>query len=164
MNFTKLEMCISLGWNNASYLLQCMKICSLVSTSTSPHGHWNDALGKNLCLYSPMGACPNIMQVNLTHMEFDIPMCGSHKPPLAYVGLITLSLSSSKSRNNCPFFLLSLKDFCHDLRVSVVMSLVETTNLSHSTLWENEENSMESLGGLCYLLIHFSYLPMCTLK
>ena len=64
-----------------------------------------------------MGACPNIMRVNLAHMESDIPMCGSHKPPLAYVGLMTLSLSSSKSKNNCPFFLLSLKDFCHDSRV-----------------------------------------------
>ena len=42
--------------------------------------------------------------------------------------------------------------------------LVEMTDLSHSTFERNEENSMESLGGLCYLLIHFSYLSMCMLK
>ena len=47
---------------------------------------------------------------------------------------------------------------------SVMTSLVETTDLSHSTLRENEENSMESLGRLCYLLIHNSYLFMCTLS
>ena len=57
------------------------------------------------------------MRVNLAQMEFDIPIYGSHEPPLAYVGLMTLSLSSSKSRNSCPFFLLSLKDFCHSSRV-----------------------------------------------
>ena len=53
--------------------------------------------------------------MNLAHTEFEIPMCGSHDPPLAYVSLMTLSLSSSNSRNNCSFFLLSLNDFYHDL-------------------------------------------------
>ena len=43
----------------------------------------------------------------------------------------------------------------------VMTSLVKMTNLSHSTLRENEENSIESLCGLCYLLIHKSYLSMC---
>ena len=47
---------------------------------------------------------------------------------------------------------------------NVMIRLVETTVLSYSTLRENKENSMESLGGLCYLLIHFSYLSMCMLK
>jgi len=41
---------------------------------------------------------------------------------------------------------------------------VVVTILSHSMLEINEENSMESLGGLCYLLIHNFYLSMCTLK
>jgi len=54
------------------------------------------------------------MWVNLVHTEFEIPMCGSHDSPLAYIGLMTLSLLSSNSRNSCPFFLLSLNDFCHD--------------------------------------------------
>ena len=47
-------------------------------------------------------------------MEFDIPICGSYNPPLVYIGLMTFSLSSSNSRNSCPFFLLSLNNFCHD--------------------------------------------------
>jgi len=117
INSTKLEMCMSLGQKDASYLLQCMKICSLVSTSASPHRQWNASLGKNLCWYSPIGACPSIMRVNLAQMEFDIPIYGSHKPSLAYVGLMTLLLSSSKSKNSWPFFLLSLKDFYHSSRV-----------------------------------------------
>jgi len=36
-------------------------------------------------------------------------------------------------------------------------SLVEMTILSYSTLWENKENSMESLSGLCYLFIYNFY-------
>jgi len=46
----------------------------------------------------------------------------------------------------------------------VMTRRVETTVLSHSTLGENKENSMEFLCELCYLLIHFSYLSMCMLK
>ena len=42
--------------------------------------------------------------------------------------------------------------------------VVETTTLSHPMLWENKENSMESLGGLYYLLIHISYLSMYMLS
>ena len=47
---------------------------------------------------------------------------------------------------------------------NVITSLVEMMNLSYSTLRENEENLMESLSGLCYLLIHIFYLSMCMLK
>jgi len=47
---------------------------------------------------------------------------------------------------------------------NVMTSLVEMTDLSHSMLRENEKNSMEFLGGLCYLLIHNSYLSMYTLS
>ena len=57
-------------------------------------------LGKNLCQYSPIGACPVIIQVNLVHMEFEIPMCGNHDPPLEYVGFMTFSSLSSNSRNS----------------------------------------------------------------
>ena len=64
-----------------------------------------------------MGACPSIMRVNLAHTEFEIPICESHNPPLVYIGLMTFSLSSSNLRNSCPFFLLSLNDFCHDLSI-----------------------------------------------
>ena len=100
MNSTKLEIRMSFEQVDDSYRLQCMKMCSLVSTSTSPHRHWMGELGKNLCRYSPIGACPVIMRVNLVHMEFEIPMCGSHDPPLEYVGSMTFSLSSSNSRNS----------------------------------------------------------------
>ena len=100
MNSTKLEIRISLGRVDGSYRLQCMKMCSLVSTSASPHGHWMGELGKNLCRYSPIGACPVIIRVNLVHMEFEIPMCGNHDPPLEYVGFMTFSSLSSNSRNS----------------------------------------------------------------
>jgi len=38
--------------------------------------------------------------------------------------------------------------------------LVMMTGLSHSMLERNEENSMEFLCGLLYLLIHNFYLPI----
>ena len=50
------------------------------------------------------------------------------------------------------------------LSSNVITSLVGTTNLSHSILEINKENSIESLGELCYLLIHIFYLSMCMLK
>jgi len=56
------------------------------------------ASGKNLCLYSPMGAWPVVMCVKQAHRELVNPMLGSHKLPLAYVGLITLWSSSSNIR------------------------------------------------------------------
>ena len=114
MNSTKLDMHISLGYNTALYRLHCIKMCSLVSISASPQGQWIGVLGKNFCQYSPIDACPSIIRVNLAHTEFEILICGSHDPLLAYVGLMTLLLLSSNSRNSCPFFLLSLNDFCHN--------------------------------------------------
>ena len=114
INSTKLDMYISLGCNDASYCLHCIKICSLVSMSTSSQGHWTVVLGKNLCRYSPIGACSSIIWVNLVYTEFEIPIYGSHNPPLAYISLMTLSLLSSNSRNSYSFFLLSLNNFCHD--------------------------------------------------
>jgi len=47
---------------------------------------------------------------------------------------------------------------------NVMASLIKMTNLSHSTLRENKENSIEFLCGFGYLLIHKSYLSMCTLS
>ena len=70
-------------------------------------------LGKNLCQYSPIGAYPSIMQVNLEHTELETPIYESQDPSLAYVGLIMCSLSSSNSKKSCLFFLLSLNNFCH---------------------------------------------------
>ena len=114
MNSTKLEMHMSLGHNGASYCLHCMKMCSHVSISVSPHGQWIAMLRKNLCRYSPIGVCPSIMWVNLAYTELDIPICGSQDPPLVYVGLMTHLLLFSNLKKSCLFFLLSLNDFCHD--------------------------------------------------
>ena len=100
MNSTKLEMHMSLGRDDESNSLHCIKICSLVLTSASSHGQWIGVFGKNLCRYSPIGACPSIIQVNLAHTEFEIPMYSSHDPPLEYVGFKTFSLSSLNSRNS----------------------------------------------------------------
>ena len=47
---------------------------------------------------------------------------------------------------------------------NVMIGLVETMDLSHSTLRENKENSIEFLGRLRYLLIYKSYLSMCMLS
>ena len=64
-------------------------MCSQVWTSALPHrqlvGRWE----KNLCLYSPMGACLVVMQVNWAYSKFVKPMKRSHDSPLVYVGLMT---------------------------------------------------------------------------
>ena len=104
---------MSLGQSDKSYCLHCMNMCSHVSISISPHGQWIIVLGKNLCQYSPIGAYPSIMQVNLEHTELETPIYESQDPSLAYVGLIMCSLSSSNSKKSCLFFLLSLNNFCH---------------------------------------------------
>ena len=85
-----------------------------------------------------MDACSSIIRVNLAHTELEIPICVSHDPPLAYVGLMTLSLSSLNSRNNCPFFLLSLNDFCHDSR----------EQLHSNFLLSKNEFFLERMGGM----------------
>jgi len=183
MNSTKLEMCMSLGRDDESYGLHCMKICSLVSTSASPHRQWIGVLEKNLCRYSPIGACPSIMRVNLAHMEFDIPMCGNHDPPLEYVGFKTFSLSSSNSRNSWPFFLLSLNDCCHDSSIrshsffllnkneffsgrmgvvwAVLVSLSTKMCLGHSSLLGQCQKCIELRPSLLRKLCIFSAMGMC---
>ena len=84
--------------------------------------------------------------MNLAHTEFEIPMCDSHDPPLAYVGLMTLSLSSSNSRNNCSFFLLSLNDFCHDsskrLHSFLLLSKNEFFSGRVGRVWEDLASSL----------------------
>ena len=68
--------------------------------------------GKNLCLYSPMGAWPVVMWVNHVHSEFVKPMKGSQEPPFAYVGLITCWSSFSKSRKHWLAFTWSSTSWC----------------------------------------------------
>ena len=134
MNLRKLMILMSLGQQEESYSLHCMKMCSCISMLASLHGHWYEELGKNLWQYSPMGACPSIMQMNLA--QFKIPISGSHKPSLVYVGLITCSLLSSKSKKSCSFFLLSWNDVFH-----------ESSRLSHLfLLLSKNEFFLESMG------------------
>ena len=90
-------------------------MCSCVCMSAVPHGHLRLELGKNLCWYSPMGACPVAIRVNWAHRALVNPIDGSHEPPLAYVGLITTCFLSSKSRKSWPLFLLVTKLSCHSL-------------------------------------------------
>ena len=66
--------------------------------SASSHEHSVGSWGKNLCLYSLIGACPVVMRVKHAHRELVNPIKGSHEPPLAYVGLMTFCSSFSKLR------------------------------------------------------------------
>lgn len=79
-----------------------------------------------------MGACPTVMRVNLAQIELVVPMMGSHNPPSVYVGFMTRSLSSSKSKNNCPLFLLVWNEVCNSFR-----------RLSHSFFLLNRYKSLK---------------------
>ena len=59
---------------------------------------------------------------------------------------------------------LGTAEFAYNNKVQCNDKVVMMTILSHSMLEINEENSMESLGGLCYLLIYNFYLSMYMLK
>ena len=98
-----------------------------------------DPLAHLLFYYS---TCPSIMWVNLEHTELETPICGSQDPPLAYVGLMTHSLSSSNSRKSCPFFLLSLNDFFH----------VPSRRLHSFFLLNKNEFFLERVGGAWAIL------------
>jgi len=111
--WTKLLMMIFRGRVEGSYRLHSITMCSRVWMSASPHEHSVESWGKNLCLYSPIGACPVVMRVKRAHRELVNPIKGSHEPPLAYVGLMTFCSLSSKLRKYWPFFILSANDVCH---------------------------------------------------
>ena len=115
--WTKPMMMMMHGRVDGSCKSHSMTMCSQVWTSASPHRQLVGRWGKNLCLYSPMGACPVVMRVNRAHSEFVKPMKGSHDPPLAYVGLMTCCFSFSKLRKYWPFLGLSVKDSCHSWRI-----------------------------------------------
>ena len=74
--------------------------------------------GKKHWQYLPMGAWPVVMQVKRAHRVLVKPMMGSQEPPLVYVGMMTCCFSSSKSRNNWPFFWLVANVVCYSLRMS----------------------------------------------
>lgn len=44
------------------------------------------SFGRNLALYSPIGAWLVMSLVALAHMEFEVPVVSSHPPPFVYVG------------------------------------------------------------------------------
>ena len=90
-------------------------------------GRW----GKNLCLYSPIGAWLVVMWVKRAHNELVNPIEGSYEPPLLYVGFMTFWFSSLKSRKHWPLLGLVVKESCHSWRI-----------LSHSFFWLNRCDSL----------------------
>ena len=82
--WTKLLMMMLQGRVEGSCLSHSMTMCSWVWTSALPQGQLVGRYGKNLCLYSPMGVWPVVMQVKRAHRELVKPMTGSHEPPLGW--------------------------------------------------------------------------------
>jgi len=58
---------MGLGLRSLVYPGHSMRMCILVSRSVSLHGQAVSSFGKNLALYSPMGACPGIVLDALVH-------------------------------------------------------------------------------------------------
>ena len=77
---TKLLIMMLQGRVEGSCLSHSMTMCSRVWTSALPQGQLVGRWGKNLCLYSPMGAWPVVMRVKRAHRELVKPMTGSHEP------------------------------------------------------------------------------------
>ena len=115
--WTKLLMTILHGRVEGSYRLHSMTMCSRVWISALLHMQLIGRWGKNLCLYSPIGAWLVVMQVKQAHKELVNPINGSYEPPLAYVSLMTFCSLFSKLRKHCPFLGLSAKDSCHSWRI-----------------------------------------------
>ena len=81
--WTKLLMMMLHGHVEGLCLSHSLTMCSRVWTSALLQGQLVGRWGKNLCLYSPMGAWPVVMRVKQVHKELVKPMMGSHEPPLA---------------------------------------------------------------------------------
>ena len=74
----KLLMMMLHGRVEGSCKSHSMTMCSQVWTSALPHRQLVGRWGKNLCLYSPIGACSVVIQMNWAYSEFVKPMKGSH--------------------------------------------------------------------------------------
>ena len=146
----KLLMMMLHGLVEGSCKLHSMTMCSWVWTLASPHGQLVGRWGKNLCLYSPMGAWPVVMQVNWAHNKFVKPMKGSHDPPFVYVGLMTCCFSSLNFRKYWPFLMLFVKDSCHSWRM-----------LSHSFFLLNRYDSLLGNTGVHLLALTWSPTSWC---
>ena len=90
------------GFQYSLNLLHSCKIWHLDLIGYIPHGHLNSSLGKNLSLYSPIGAWLVIALEALAHKEFKWPKYFSQAPPLMYNGSMILSSPSSRLRNCFP--------------------------------------------------------------
>jgi len=95
--WTKLLMMMLYGCVEG-YRLHSMTMCSWVWISALPHKQLVGRWGKNLCLYSLIGAWPVVMREKRAHNELVNPIKESHEPPLLYIGFMTFWFSSSKSR------------------------------------------------------------------
>ena len=115
-------------------------------TAQAADGRW----GKNLCRYSPMGAWLVVMWVKWVHSKLVKPIEGSHKPPLAYVGLMTFWFSSSKSRKHWPLLGLVMKESCHSWRM-----------LLHSFFLLNRCNSLLGKMGVQLSALTWSSMSLC---
>ena len=88
------------------YLLNLLHSCKmwyLVSIGYCPQGQLKSSLGKNLSLYSPVGAWLVIPLDALVYNELEWPKYLSHEPPLMYDGSIMLLSLSTRSRKCLPF-------------------------------------------------------------
>ena len=92
-----------LGFQYTLNLLHSWRIWCLISMGYSPHRQLKSSLGKNLSLYSPIGAWLMIALVALAHSEFECPRYLSQDPLLAYIGSRRLLSSSHNSKKCCPF-------------------------------------------------------------
>ena len=69
----------------------------------TPHGQANSSIGKNLSLYSQIGAWLIITLVALAQRQLDWPKYWSHGPPLIVDGSRGFESSSRNSRKFFPF-------------------------------------------------------------
>ena len=91
------------GFQYLLNLLHSCKICRLDSMGYWPHGQLSSLLGKNLSLYSPIGAWLVIALVALVQSKFEWPKFWSHRPPLIYNGSSSLLSPSTRLRKWLPF-------------------------------------------------------------
>ena len=102
-----------LGFQYSLNLLHSCRMWFLDSMGYNLHGQLKSSLGKNLSLYSPIGAWLVITLKALAHSELEWPKCLSHGPPLMYDSSIMFSSLSSKSRKCFPFMSDAWKIILH---------------------------------------------------
>jgi len=147
--WTKLLMMMLHG-RVEEYRLHSMTMCLRVWISALLHKQLVGRWGKNLCLYSPIGAWLVVMREKWAHNELVNSIKGSHEPPLLYVGFMTFWFSSLKSRKHWPLLGLVVKEFCHLWRI-----------LSHSFFLLNRCDSLLGKTGVQLSALTWSSTSWC---